>query len=336
MIFRDPQWLLLLPLLLPWLLIWRRNRRRAPALPVPDWAQVSAVTDGWRVLLARHLPWLRLLLLVLVILAMARPQMEQGETRVVREGIDLVIALDLSTSMLAEDPAEPLPRKNRLGIAKEVLAGFIQSRPGDRIGLVAFAARAYPGAPLTLDHTWLESALTRLEIGAIEDGTAIGDGMLAALNRLQGPSPGHGERSRAVILITDGRYNAGTVSPQVAASAARTLGIRIHTVGIGARGMAVIPVDSPLGGTVYRQVVADLDEPLLREIAAISGGAYHRADDRQALRSVFEAIDRLEKQPVEETIHFSHEDLFPPLLLTALALLLAELALRATLLRMMP
>lgn len=354
--FHDPQWLLLLLALIPWLLLRRRRARSQPALVVADWGQVGALPLTWRARLAPYLPWLRTLLLVLAVVALARPQTVERESRVRGEGVDLMVALDLSTSMLAEDPRAGAQRVNRLAMAKDVLAEFIRGRRGDRIGLVVFAARPYPAAPLTLDHAWLEAALARLRTGDIEDGTAIGDALLTALNRLRGKvavgkvaeekvaeekvaegkaSPGR-SGSQAIILITDGRSNVGATTPQLAAAAARTLGIRIHVIGIGSRGMAVIPIDDPLGGTRYRQVQADLDEAVLGEIATLTGGGYFRADDRGGLSRVFQAIDRLEKRPLEEKIHFTYGELYPPLLLGALLLLLAELSLRATLLRTLP
>lgn len=343
--FHDPQWLLLLLVLLPWALLRRRQTRGTPALPMADGAQIRALPDTLRARCGRCLPYLRLLLLALAILALARPQMVERETTVRSEGVDLVVALDLSSSMLAEDlrgsqTGKGEARQNRLTMAKAVLADFVRSRRGDRIGLVAFAARPYPAAPLTLDHEWLLEAVARLQTGAIEDGTAIGDAILAALNRLrakpaQNPSQDQA-RSQAVILITDGRSNAGATTPMTAAAAAKALGIRIHAIGIGSRGPAVIPIDDPLGGTLYRQVQADLDEPVLRGIAATTGGSYFRADDRGSLERVVREIDRLEKRPIEEKVFFNYRELFPMLLLAVLALGMAELVLRTTLLRRLP
>ena len=334
--FADPQWLLLLPALVPWLILLRRRERHAPALRLGNSAVLDELPATPRARLAHRLPCLRLLCLALAIVALARPQIVDKEDTVRRRGIDLVVALDLSTSMLAEDEAGGEPRRNRLAVAKEVLAGFIDGRKDDRIGLVAFAARPYPAAPLTFDHAWLQAAVARLQTGMIEDGTAIGDAILAALNRLRGTAPGAAAGSQAIILLTDGRSNAGAATPQLAADAARALGIRIHAVGIGSAGRAVIPVVDPLGRTLRREVKAELDEAGLREIAASTGGRYFRADDRSGLVRVFEAIDRLEKRPLEEKVYLSWRDLFPHLLLAALALLVAECALRATLLRTVP
>lgn len=334
--FHDPQWLLLLLALIPWALLLHRRERTAPALAIADGAGLAALPETLRARCGRWLPYARLLLLSLTIVALARPQTVERETKVRSEGVDLVIALDFSTSMLAEDLSGGEPRRNRLAIAKEVLGDFIGGRRGDRIGVVAFAARPYPAVPLTTDHVWLRGAVARLQTGAIEDGTAVGDAILAALNRLRGASAQAAAKSQAVILITDGRNNAGDTAPQVAAAAARTLGIRIHAIGIGSRGPAVIPVADPLGGVLYRNVQADLDEAVLGEIAAATGGRYFRADDKAGLAQVFEAIDKLEKRPLEETVYFTYGELFAPLLLGALALLVAELSLRATLLRTLP
>jgi Ca-activated chloride channel family protein len=336
MSFHDAEWLWLLLALVPWALLRRRRERNGPTLAFADGTQLAVLPDTLRARCARRLPWLRLALLALAVVALARPQAIERETKVRSEGVDLVVALDLSTSMLAEDLQGGEPRKNRLAMAKDVLNDFIGGRRGDRIGLVAFAARPYPAAPLTSDHAWLQAAVARLQTGAIEDGTAIGDAILAALNRLRGNASPSQARSQAVILITDGRSNAGATTPQRAAAAARTLGIRIHAIGIGSRGPAVIPVADPLGGVHYRRVEADLDEGVLGEIAATTGGRYFRADDRGALAQVFAAIDRLEKRPLEETVYFTYDELFAPLLLAVLALLVIELALRATLLRTLP
>jgi len=328
----DPLFLLLLLLLIPWAWLRRSRERQAPAIHMAHAAQIASLPDTLRSRCARTLPFLRLLLLALAILALARPQAVERETKVRSEGVDLVVAIDLSTSMLAEDLQARPPRKNRLAIAKEVLAEFLRGRQGDRIGLVAFAARPYPAAPLTLDHEWLQDTVARLETGAIEDGTALGDAILAALNRLRGKPA----RSQSIILITDGRGNAGNSEPRLAAAAAKALGIRIHAIGIGSRGPVAIPIEDPLGGTLYRHVEADLDETALREIAAITGGSYFRADDRGILARVFQEIDRLEKRPIEEKAYFTYRELFPVLLLGALALAMAELALRTTLLRKLP
>ena len=327
--FHDPQLLLLLLLLIPWAwLRWKQERRRG-ALPLYCEARFAALPDTFRSRCARHLPWLRVLTLALAILALARPQAIERETTVRSEGVDLVVALDLSTSMLAEELGAKPPRKNRLTMAKEVLAEFMRVRQGDRVGLIVFAGRPYQAAPLTLDHEWLRETIAGLKPGVVEDGTALGDAILAAVNRLRGQA----SSSRAVILVTDGRNNAGDSDPNLAAAAAKAMGIRVHAIGIGARGPVVVPIDDPLTGTLYRQVDADLDETTLRNIATTTGGAYFRADDSGVLTEVFREIDRLEKRPIEEIVHFTHREWFPALLLGMLVLGMIELFLGATMLR---
>ena len=330
--FHDPHFLFLLLLLIPLLLRQRRSERGVPAFRLAYGVAEDGLPDTFRARCARALPYLRLLLLALAIVALARPQAIEREVKVRSEARDLVVALDLSTSMLAEDLEKSMPRENRLAMAKTVLTAFLRGRPDDRIGLVAFAARAYPAAPLTLDHEWLQAAVARLQTGAIEDGTALGDAILAALNRLRDKPA----RSQAVILITDGRSNTGTVTPQLAAAAASALGVRIYAIGIGSRGPAVIPIDDPLGGTLYRRVDADLDEAALREIAAGSNGRYFRADDQGMLAQVFREIDRLEKRVTEGKAFFTYRELYPIVLLAALAVMVADLLLRTTWLRRLP
>jgi len=331
MTLHDPQFLTLLVLLIPSAWLIRRATTLSPSHPIPDGDLLPLLPETIRSRGGRLLPYLRIPILALLVVGLSRPQIVTRETTVLTKAADLMIALDLSTSMLAEDASQGAARKNRVSAAKEVLTGFLRKRAGDRIGLIAFAARPYPAAPLTRDHAWLERAVDRLQAGSVEDGTAVGDALLAALNRLRN-SPA---KSRAVILITDGRNNNGT-PPEQAAAVASALGIRVHTIGIGSRGKALFPVQDPLGGVSYRQVQADLDEASLREIAAITGGGYFRADDQEALARIFREIDRLEKRPVEEKVHFTSAELFPSFLLAALTLLLIGQLLRCTLLRRAP
>lgn len=324
--FLEPQFLWLLPAAALW--FWWRQGRPAPALALGQSARHAALPRTWRVGLARLLPWLRLLVVALGLLALARPQWPGGQETLPGRGADLMLALDLSTSMLAVDRPGG---QNRLDMAREVLTAFLRGRPGDRVGLVAFAARPYPAAPLTLDHEWLQTAVSRLKTGDIEDGTALGDALLAALRRLQS-KPGEARR-QAVILLTDGRDNASVTAPEQAAAAARALGVKVHVIGIGGRGEALIPMENPLGGILHRRVRADLDEAGLQRLAAGAGGRYFRADDAAMLARVFREIDRLEKAPHGEKTRVLWRDLHPPLLLAACLLLLADLGLRARWLR---
>ena len=329
--FHDPLFLTLLIALIPLAIQLQRRTVRTYSIPIADGSQLLHFPETFRSRAARLLPLLWLPVLALLIVSLARPQMVIRETTVLTKAIDLMIALDLSTSMLAEDSTRGGTRKNRLAVAKEVVADFLQKRSGDRIGLIAFAARPYPAAPLTLDHIWLKGAVERLQVGLIEDGTAVGDGLLAALNRLRDKPAG----SRAVILITDGRNNTGT-APDQAAAAAAALGIRVHTVGIGSTAMALFPTEDPLGGVSYRHIEADLDEQTLRMIAATTGGSYFRADRQHDLERVFTEIDRLEKRPVEEKIFFSYQELFPYFAVTGLLLSVSSSLLNLSLLRRVP
>jgi Ca-activated chloride channel family protein len=330
MTFQAPLALLLFFPLAVMLLL--RRKRPAPAIPFPGVAHLYPLPKTLRQRLARLIPRLQVVALICLIIALARPQLTKTENRVTSRGVDIVIALDLSTSMLAVDRDTTDRSRSRLAIAREVTRDFIARRPGDRIGFVAFAARPYPIAPLTLDHDWLTAVLDRLEIGSIEDGTALGDGILSAVNRLRSSPAG----SRTVVVLTDGRSNGGVNSPRIAALAAQALGIRVHTVGIGANAPALFPVENPLGGVIWRKVNADLDEAALQEIAGVTGGTYFRADKAATLRSVFQEIDRLEKRPIEEKRSRSVQELYPPLVLVALILLLFAQTLRNTWLRGLP
>jgi len=330
--FVDPLALLLL-LLFALPALYRSRRQAAlPAIPFPSVTMLAGLPLTVRHRLFRLLPLLRGLAMLALVASLARPQLPVRTATVTTKGVDLALALDLSTSMLAVDRGEQPRGHSRLAIAKEITREFISRRTGDRIGLVAFAARPYPVAPLTLDHDWLSGALERLEVGDMEDGTALGDGLLAAVNRLRA-SPA---ASRAVVLLTDGRSNAGATDPAAAAQAARTLGIRVHTIGVGSRGAADFPVEDPMGGISFREVRAELDEATLGEIARATGGGFFRATDAAMLRQVFREIDLLERRTIEEKVSHSNRELFPALMLTALALLLVEATLRHTWLRRLP
>ncbi len=290
------------------------------------------IRDSWRVVLLKNIVFVRLLSVSLLIVGLARPQAPVREVKVHTEGIDIILAMDVSSSMLAQD-IEPGSRlDNRLNLSKDVIRKFIQQRKGDRIGIIVFAARAYMLSPLTLDHAWLLNNLARAEAEMIDDGTAIGEGLLAALNRIKGSN----NKGRIIILLTDGRNNAGEISPMVAAEAARALGVKVYTIGVGSRGKAVFPVIDPFGATVYRQVPAEVDESTLRSVAARTGAAYFRADDAAGLRRIYENINRLEKRPVEEKIYSTYRELFHFFVLPALLLLLLESFLNSTLLRRLP
>ncbi len=326
--FEDP-WFLGLLLLLP-LLHWTRRRwanRRSGALRFSALETVRDTGEGasrWR----RQVPWLlRILALVALVVAMARPQTGISSESVTTEGIDIVLAMDVSSSMLAED-LEP----NRLEAAKEVAAAFVQGRPNDRIGLVAFAAEAYTQAPLTLDHGVIVDLLDDLEVGMIEDGTAVGMGLATAVKRLETSDAA----SKVVVLLTDGRNNRGEIGPATAAQAAEALGVKVYTIGAGSRGTARVPVDDPLMGRRYVTMRVDIDEASLRNVAETTGGRYFRATDRESLETVYAEIDALETTEMEVEHYTRYGERFPFFLAAGFLLLVTEVGLAQTVFRKLP
>ncbi|MCM8776254.1 MAG: VWA domain-containing protein, partial [Candidatus Omnitrophica bacterium] len=247
-------------------------------------------------------------------------------------GIDIVLAIDVSGSMMAEDFVLNGERKNRLAVVKDVVRDFIKKRTNDRIGLVLFAGRAYMQCPLTLDYGVLLQFLDRAEIGMIEDGTAVGDGIAMALARLRRIE----SKSKVIILLTDGVNNAGDMDPKNAAELARALKVRIYTVGAGSKGKVPFPAEDFFGNKVYQWAEIDLDESSLRNIAQVTGGQYFRATDTEELRKIYDEIDQLEKTKVEMESYAEYRELFPPFVLTALFLILVEVVLRQTRFRTLP
>jgi Ca-activated chloride channel family protein len=325
-------WFLLLLLLLP-VAAWWRGRQGKPAAFLYSSVQlVSGVADISRSNAGRTLAALRWLTLALFILGLARPQFVESETAVKASGIDIVVAIDLSGSMEAEDFELNRQRVNRLAIAKDVLKKFVDRRPGDRIGLVAFAGKAYVAAPLTLDHDFLQMNIDRLELRTIEDGTAIGSGLSAAINRLRELK----SKSKIVILMTDGVNNAGKVPPLTAAEAAQALGIKVYTIGVGTQGTAPMPYTDPFGRKGYRQVEVDIDEKTLTAVARKTGGEYFRADNTDTLRRIYERIDTLEKTEVETRKYVHIKELFHWIVAPGLGLLLLEVLLGNTVWRRLP
>ena len=314
-----PGWLFAL-LILP-LVSWLRWRRGLPALIVPFAAA------WWRPVLvpATRLPAILMSGgLVLVVVALARPQKMEIVTEVRQEGYDLILAIDLSGSMLAEDFEQGGVRLNRLQAIKPVIQAFINTRPNDRIGLVVFGGRAYTLAPLTADHAWLARQTERLKIGLMEDGTAIGDGLGVALTRLeQSKNDKTTKRPSAfIVLLTDGSNNRGVLKPAQAAEIAKTRGIPVYTIGAGKAGSAPYPIFDEAGKvTGYRRILADLDEDALREIAKTTGGAYFRADNTDTIAAAFKAIDGAKKLRFESKTKRARE-LYPWLVSGSLGFLL--------------
>ena len=265
--------------------------------------------------LARHtLPVLRAIAIAAIIIAIARPQSSTSWQNVTTEGIDIVIALDISGSMLAEDL-----RPNRLEASKNVATEFIEGRINDRIGLVVYSGESFTQCPLTSDHSVLKNLFKDIKNGMIEDGTAIGMGLATAVNRLKDSEA----KSKVVILLTDGSNTSGAIPPITAAEIAKTFGIRVYTVGVGTNGMAPYPFRSPLGGVIYQDVEVKIDEPTLKEISKITGGEYFRATDNKKLAAIYEEIDKLEKSKIEVTEFRKKNEAFLPWgILAAIALLL--------------
>lgn len=331
MTFAHP-YLLLLLLLLP-LLAWLRGKRgQRAAFLYSSVDLVQGLSGFTRSRAGGVLASLRWLALALFIVALARPQRGEGEAKISASGIDIVVALDLSGSMMAEDFELDGQRVNRLVIAKDVLQKFVLKRPSDRIGLVAFAGRAYIAAPLTLDHDFFLTNLSRLDIGTLEDGTAIGSALVAALNRLRDLK----SKSKIVILMTDGQNNAGKVPPVTAAEVAQTLGVKVYTIGVGTRGTAPVPYTDVFGQRRYRSMEVDIDDASLKQIADKTGGHYYRATDTAKLREIYAEIDKLEKTVVEVKKYQRFRELFAWFLIPGLTLVLLEVGLGQTVWRRLP
>jgi Ca-activated chloride channel family protein len=268
----------------------------------------------------------------LLVLALARPQLGKASSQVATEGIDILLAVDISGSMLAEDFTVAGQRANRLQALKAVVREFLAKRPGDRVGLVLFAARPYTQAPLTLDHGWLLQNLDRAEVGLIEDGTAVGSGLATAVSRLEASDA----KSKIVILLTDGQNNAGKVSPLTAAEAAKALGYKVYTIGVGTQGVAPYPATDMFGNKVYRPMPVDIDEDTLKKVAELTGGRYFRATDTPSLEQIYAEIDQLEKSPYQGLQYLEYDELYVWLALPAFLLLALESVLSATWLRVLP
>lgn len=325
-------WFLLLLVFLP--LLWRgvlgSERRAAIRFPTLTTLRVVSASGAGARRIA--LPVLRSLVLFLVIVALARPQAGSTTAKVYREGVDVVLAVDVSGSMLAEDFTLGDERASRLDVVKSVVDEFVAARPQDRIGLVLFGARAYTQCPLTLDHGWLRQNLARAKVGMIEDGTAVGSGIATSVNRLRASTA----KSKFVVLLTDGQQNAGAIAPHTAAEAAAALDIKVYTVGAGTRGMAPYPATDLFGNKVYRPISVDIDEDALKKVAEITKARYFRATDTESLREVYDEIDRAEKTEFEAPEFTEYREIYPYLLWPALFLLILELGLAETVLRKLP
>ncbi len=331
MSFAHP-WLLLLLLLIPLLSFLRGRYGGTPAVIFPSTGILEKIGSRRRSRAGDFLTALVYFALAALIVASARPQLGRTVTRNQASGVDIMLVLDVSKSMLAEDFTIGGSRTNRLEAVRMVTERFINSRPTDRLGIVAFAGRPYLVSPLTLDHAWLTRNLDRIRIGMVEDGTAIGSAIASAVNRLK-DKPAD---SKLIVLLTDGDNNAGKILPLTAAEAAKALGIRIYTVGAGSRGSAPFPFQNQFGQTIYQNINMEFDENTLQQIASITGGKYFRATDTKSLNAVFEDIDRLEKSTIEVDQFVEYRDLFHWFLLAGFSLFTLEILLSQTIWKRLP
>lgn len=311
----NPEWfwaLILVPVLIGTYLYRVLANKRA-SLTFSSLSSVQGLSGNWKA----HLHWLVAFMvwagLVFLIIALARPQEHLTTIERNAEGIDIVLVLDMSSSMRAED-LQP----NRFEAAREVAKEFVEGRISDRIGLVTFAMKSFTVVPPTLDYTLLKQLIDDLQMGMIEDGTAIGMGIATAINRLKDSET----KSKVIILLTDGQNNAGEIDPVTAADLALTYGIKIYTIGAGTRGTAPYPIQDPIFGRRYQNIPVNIDEEMLSSVAKLTGGKYYRATDTEELRQIYKEIDELERSKVEELIYTDYKDLYPLYLGISFGLLL--------------
>jgi len=326
--FANPECLIVLALI-PLLILWYFRKRKGRGASL-RFSHVGFAKEAYKpkAARARHILFvLRMLVLSILIVALARPQSGVIGEEVITQGIDIVLTMDVSSSMLAEDI-----KPNRLEAAKAVAADFIKGRKNDRIGMVVFSGEAFTQCPLTLDYGILLSFLDQIQVGMIEDGTAIGMGLATAVNRLRTSEA----KSKVIILLTDGRNNRGEIDPVTASHAAQAFDVRIYSIGAGTRGTAMYPVDDPFFGKRYVPMEVDIDEETLAKIADLTDGQYFRATDRRQLASIYKEIDEMEKTKIKVTEYTRYSELFYYFLGFALFLFLLEIGLANTRFRKIP
>lgn len=331
MLFKDLWILFLIPVL--WVLGFLVARKEKNAVLVfSSLASFADIKRSWKALFLKYIFILRLLILSLFLIALSAPYSALEQTEIVSDGIDIILAVDASGSMAAEDFKINGKRMNRLAIVKDVVSDFISNRSGDRIGVVVFAGLAYTVSPLTTDYEWLVENFERVELGVIqEEGTAIGSAVASSLNRLQDSEA----KSKIIVLLTDGVQNVGKIEPLAAADAAAALDVKIYTIGAGSKGPVPYPA-SFMGRTVYQNVEIDIDEDTLKKMADKTGGQYFRATDTESLKQVYKTIDELEKVEIKQSGYKEIKQLYHYFLLGALFLLCCDLILRNTLLMRIP
>lgn len=326
-VLAQPQFLwllLLLPIVIWWQ--WRQHQQKVLSLNISTTQALHNLPQSWKIRWRPLLQVLQALAFVMFVIALARPQKTNVSETIDSEGIDIVISLDISGSMLAEDF-----KPDRLEAAKANAIKFINDRPTDRIGLVIFSGESFTQCPITIDHNVLKEQISQVKSGMLQDGTAIGDGLATAVDRLRDARG----KSRVVILMTDGVNNQGKVGPELALEIAKAYKVRVYTIGVGTEGQALSPVQTPFG--IRKQMVpVQIDEPLLRKIAKETGGVYFRATGNAKLNSIYQQIDKLEKTSVEINAYKHYADLFFPFAIAGITALCLQVILSYTIFRRLP
>ena len=332
-------WLLLLLLGIPLLAYLRGKRGPAAALTFSSTATLRAIGKQSAARAGKILPTLLLATLAIFVIALARPQLGKSLTQVEASGIDIMLVLDVSGSMLIKDFTIGGEEATRVDAIREVTRKFIEGRPNDRIGIIAFGGRPYVVSPMTLDHDWLLQNLERVRIGLVEDGTAIGSAMAVAANRLNDKR----SKSRAIVLLTDGENNAGKIPPNTAAEAVKTLRIHLYAIGAGINGIAPVPIFTPrgpltdaLGNILYENQRVEFNEAGLKEVAKIAGGQFFRATDTKSLEQIYQDIDKMEKSTVSVKKYREYRELFPLCIMGGCGLLLGQILLSQTIWKKLP
>lgn len=320
--FASPHFLfglIIIPLLITWY-IFSCNKQQA-YVRFSDTDFFDKLPKSWKTYLRHIIFVLEIVALSLFIIALARPQSSSKNQKVNIEGIDIVLAMDISSSMLACDL-----KPDRLEASKAVASDFVSGRPGDRMGLIVFSGETFTQVPLTTDHAMMLNMLKDMKCGMLEDGTAIGDGLASAVSRLKDSEA----ISKVVILLTDGDNNAGSIDPSTAAEMAKLFGIRVYTIGAGTRGTAPYPVQTPFGGIRYQQVEVNINEPLLKNIADETGGKYFRAESKEKLQQIYDEIDKMERSKIEISEFKRLHEEFYPFVIGGLLLLILSFILKNT------
>jgi Ca-activated chloride channel homolog len=330
--FLQPEWLWLLALL-PLVWLWRGRRGPVAAIEYSDISLAREVARKTRSRIGAWASLLPILAAALLVVGLARPQRQDSRVEVTANGIDIVLGLDVSGSMQALDfRGEGGRRVNRIAIVRSVVSKFIEERPNDRIGLIAFAGAPYLVSPLTLDHDWLQQNLERVDVGGVDDGTAIGSAIASAVNHLRETRA----KSKVVILLTDGVNNTGKIAPIAAAEAAKALGVKVYTIGVGVQGEAPIPVKDERGNAHIIMAKVDVDEKTLQTVADLTGGKFYRATDTDSLRRIYDQINTFEKSAQTVQKFERVEELYEWALIPALGLLALGLLFQLTRFRRLP